>query len=217
MMVEWSENILENAKNTLGDKNISHPEHVGRVLSKETKVKECNLSYFLPEILMVTTPAQQVIENDAMEEIRAHGQSIANKNIKKRTRTESLDSGFGDQELLTNFVTEKEFELVLDIVLKCEILGNHKQKLNRKEMEDIIESTLSENDVDLMNIFIDNISYLSKRKLCKKQLMAFIEDIKELFEDRCVNSKGKISKTVEFTVKHMWECEEHHLDSISLS
>merc|ERR1712179_378750 len=109
--------------------------------------------------------------------------------------------------------SEKEFELVLDIVLKCDILGNHKQKLKRKEMEDIIESELSENDVDLLNVFIDNFSYLSKRKLSKKQLIAFIEDIKALYEERFVNSEGKISNTVEFTVKHTWECD--HLDSIS--
>ena len=79
---------------------------------------------------MVTEPEQQEADQDDIEDIiRERKHDHANRN--KRIRTESEDSGFDtDEDILTNYVSEQEFDITLDIVMGCEFLSsNPKQHL----------------------------------------------------------------------------------------
>ena len=114
-------------------------------------------------------------------EVKQHEPVYINYN--KRRRTEREDSGFETgEEVFTNYVTEEEFAMVLDIVMKCEILGHSKGHLDREEMEAIIKSQISPNYESLMEIILANIDKLLRRRMNQPQLTAFIVDIQTMFE-----------------------------------
>eukprot|EP00091_Calanus_sinicus_P020049 TRINITY_DN5285_c0_g1_i1.p1 TRINITY_DN5285_c0_g1~~TRINITY_DN5285_c0_g1_i1.p1 ORF type:complete len:176 (-),score=30.28 TRINITY_DN5285_c0_g1_i1:453-980(-) len=111
--------------------------------------------------------------------------------------------------LTTNFVTEKEFELALDIVMSCEFLsGNLKSRLTEEEMVAILNSEFSENNevyFNLMGIIFDNIGTLLRRKPNKPQFSAFLFDILRIF-----NEERDIRKLEE---GHIMEIDEHESES----
>ena len=135
---------------------------------------------------MVTHPEQQEADQDDIEEIiRESKHDPADRN--KIIRTESEDSGFDiNEDILTNYVSEKEFDIALDIVMGCEFLSsNPKKHLTKDEMVAIVNQVLSEDEDDetnLKDIILDNVEKLLKIKPNKQQFCAFLVDIQSIFK-----------------------------------
>jgi hypothetical protein len=183
---EYVEDLIKKVGNTIGQENLYRIIHARKLMKEGTLVSEYSLSSFLPVIVMVTQPEQQEADQDDIEDIirdTKHGHAFRNKRI----RTESEDSGFDtDEDISTNYVSEKEFDIALDIVMGCEFISsNPKQHLTKDEMVAIMNKDLSEDGDDVSNlkdIILDNVDKLLKRKPNKKQFSAFLVDVQSIFK-----------------------------------
>lgn len=106
----------------------------------------------------------------------------------KRVRTVTEDSGI--EEDLDNddhFVTEAEFESVLEIILACSYLSDKDDQalLSNKEIQEIVDQYCIEAEVgsDFKDIFDKNMNKIIDAKINKAQMMALVEDIHDLFEE----------------------------------
>ena len=106
----------------------------------------------------------------------------------KRNRTVTEDSGIEeDLEGSDHFVSDAEFDSVLEIILSCSYLidkdDNH--QLSNKEIQDLVHIYCQESEVgeDFAEIFRRNLSKIVTKNINKSQMMALLEDVHDIYEE----------------------------------
>eukprot|EP00092_Neocalanus_flemingeri_P102926 GFUD01131661.1.p1 GENE.GFUD01131661.1~~GFUD01131661.1.p1 ORF type:complete len:300 (+),score=64.89 GFUD01131661.1:40-900(+) len=187
------EDLIFRLENRLGRENLYRLIYAGKLLKEGTPVSNYNISPKLPVIIMITQPLQQKVDKELIEEMeRIRRNNITeNKDDKVRDsqlRTENEDSGYdSDEDMHTNFVTENEFSVALDVVMTCgNLVGRNKTPLTKDEMVSYINTELNEEDdveSNLMDQILENIDFIFKRIPNTKQISAFLVDIQIMFNE----------------------------------
>ena len=106
----------------------------------------------------------------------------------KRNRTVTEDSGIEeDLEGSDHFVSDAEFDSVLEIILSCSYLidkdDNH--QLSNKEIQELVHIYCQESEVgeDFAEIFRRNLSKIVTKNINKSQMMALLEDVHDIYEE----------------------------------
>merc|ERR1712112_805131 len=81
----------------------------------------------------------------------------------KRIRTESEDSGFGD-ELGEHGVTDREFTIALEVVMTCQHFRRDSVLISREEMEDMVNTTFQDDTETLRQIVLSRIEEVEREE-----------------------------------------------------
>eukprot|EP00092_Neocalanus_flemingeri_P075291 GFUD01093254.1.p1 GENE.GFUD01093254.1~~GFUD01093254.1.p1 ORF type:complete len:256 (-),score=48.37 GFUD01093254.1:712-1440(-) len=167
------EDLILRLENRLGRENLYRLIYAGKLLKEGTPVSNYNISPKLPVIIMITQPQQQKVDKVLIEEMeRIRRNNITeNKDDTVRDnqlRTENEDSGYdSDEDMPTNFVTENEFSVALDVVMTCgNLVYRNKTPLTKDEMVSYINTELNkEDDVEsnLRDQILEKIDSIFKR------------------------------------------------------
>ena len=105
----------------------------------------------------------------------------------KRVRTITEDSGIEEDINDDHFVTDAEFDSVIDIIHSCQYLSNSESDvmLSKDQTISAINKYCSENDPedDFKNVLERNIEKIIDCKFNKAQLMALLEDIQDIYDE----------------------------------
>eukprot|EP00092_Neocalanus_flemingeri_P041726 GFUD01045447.1.p1 GENE.GFUD01045447.1~~GFUD01045447.1.p1 ORF type:complete len:321 (+),score=73.00 GFUD01045447.1:126-965(+) len=189
------EDLIFRLENRLGRENLYRLIYAGKLLKEGTPVSNYNISPKLPVIIMITKPFQQKVDKVIIEEMEMirRNNITENKDDKVRDnqlRTETENSGYdSDEDMPTNFVTEKEFSVALDVKMTCKnLLDKNKKPLTKDKMISYINTELNEEDdveSNLRDQILEKIDSIFKRIPNKKQISAFLVDIQIIFNEIC--------------------------------
>eukprot|EP00092_Neocalanus_flemingeri_P019661 GFUD01021295.1.p1 GENE.GFUD01021295.1~~GFUD01021295.1.p1 ORF type:complete len:278 (+),score=61.79 GFUD01021295.1:37-834(+) len=180
------EDLIFGLENIIGRENLYRLIYAGKLLKEGTPVSNYNISPKLPVIIMITQPLQQKVDNVLIEEMEMiRSKKFPETKDDKWFRTESEDAGYDSEEdMPTNFVTEKEFSVALDVVMKCEnLFDQHKTPLTQEEMVAYINTKLDDLKSNVKDMILGEIDLLLKRRPNKKQISAFLVDIQGIFNE----------------------------------
>merc|ERR1711915_135251 len=104
------------------------------------------------------------------------------------TRTVTEDSGFEDECNENHFVTDAEFENVIDIIKSCEYLKNSSEpKITTSfEVQTVLETFCEDEcitDPNFEEMVSDKTANIIEAHLNKKQLYALFEDLQSIYEE----------------------------------
>jgi len=105
----------------------------------------------------------------------------------KRVRTITEDSGFEEDINDDHFVTDAEFDSVVDIIHSCQYLSNSESDvpLTNDQTISTINKYCSETDPedDFKEVLNRNIEKINGCNFNKAQLMALLEDIQDIYDE----------------------------------
>ena len=102
----------------------------------------------------------------------------------KRIRTVTEDSGIEEDINNDHFVTEVEFNSVIEIIQTCQYLSDeHDNTLTPAQLTSIIEKYCIDSDEDLKDILEENMDKIKAAKLNSAQLMALLEDVQDIYDE----------------------------------
>jgi len=104
----------------------------------------------------------------------------------KRVRTVTEDSGIEEDIAEDHFITDTELDSVIEIILSCSYLTEDiGATLTEPEIVRTIDKYCvdSEVDVDFWDILTLNMAKIVSARLNKSQLMALLEDARDIFEE----------------------------------
>ena len=104
----------------------------------------------------------------------------------KRVRTVTEDSGIEEDIAEDHFITDTELDSVIEIILSCSYLTEDSgETLTEPEIVRTIDKYCvdSEVDVDFWDILTLNMGKIVSARLNKSQLMALLEDARDIFEE----------------------------------
>ena len=104
----------------------------------------------------------------------------------KRVRTVTEDSGIEEDLAEDHFITDTELDSVIEIILSCPYLTQDSgEPLTEPELVRTIDKYCvdTEVDVDFWDILTQNTAKIVSAGLNKSQLMALLEDARDIFEE----------------------------------
>ena len=155
------EEVLTRVEDRLGRENLYRLIHQGKVLQEGELVREHGITGRLPVVVLVTR-LQQELEP-----------GMGGKG--KRVRTESEDSGFGEEEDGEHYITNREFIIALEVVKSCQHFRLARQEISREGMVTMVEQELEEQGV--RQVILSRLGQVEEAGLSREQLRAFLLDI----------------------------------------
>eukprot|EP00092_Neocalanus_flemingeri_P030087 GFUD01032664.1.p1 GENE.GFUD01032664.1~~GFUD01032664.1.p1 ORF type:complete len:272 (+),score=58.20 GFUD01032664.1:31-816(+) len=179
------EDLIFGLENIIGRENLYRLIYAGKLLKEGTPVSNYNISPKLPVIIMITQPLQQKVDNKSIKEMEMirRDDFTEIKDDKVRDRRLSIES---DEDMPTNFVTEKECSVALDVKMTCvNLLDQNKKPLNMQGMVSYINTEVDDIESNLKDQILEKIDFLFKRRPNKKQISAFLVDIQIIVNETC--------------------------------
>eukprot|EP00092_Neocalanus_flemingeri_P102928 GFUD01131663.1.p1 GENE.GFUD01131663.1~~GFUD01131663.1.p1 ORF type:complete len:209 (+),score=56.06 GFUD01131663.1:249-875(+) len=132
---------------------------------------------------MITQPQQQKVDDESIEEMekirRNNFTEIKDDTV--RDRRLSIES---DEDMPTNFVTEKEFSVALDVKMACDnFLDQNNEPSTMQETVSYINTELDDFESNLRYQILEKIDFTFKRRPNRKQISAFLVDIQIMFNE----------------------------------
>ena len=94
------------------------------------------------------------------------------------------DSGIEEDINNDHFVTEVEFNSVIEIIQTCQYLNDeHEKTLTQAQVAAMVEHYCADTDEDFKDILEDNMDKIKAAKLNSAQLMALLEDVQDIYDE----------------------------------
>jgi len=155
----------------MGAGNLYKLIYAGKMMKEGEMLRDYKMTGRLPVVVMVTRLDQyRKEEREAEEEPKT-----------KRIRTESEDSGFGDEEG-EHFVTDREFTIALEVVLTCQHFRRDSELMSREQMERMVDTTFVDDEA-VKQIILSRMEEVERSAPSKEQFQAFILDIQSMYEE----------------------------------
>merc|ERR1711872_366582 len=123
------EDLITQLEDCLGNENLYRLIYAGKLLKEEKPISYYNINSKIPIIVMVTKQSYDKDTQTNMQRRLSNSKvaDIDNYTAFKRQRTDTEDSGFEEDLNSEHFVTDTEFDNVLEIILKCEYLSKESE------------------------------------------------------------------------------------------
>ena len=199
---ETVEDLICKLEEEQGREHLYRLIYAGKILKEEDLISDYNITGKIPIIVMATRAPDTINSfSESVEKLEHEHNTVDKFDSFKRTRTVTEDSGFGDECNEKHFVTDAEFENVIDIIKSCEYLknGSDKKITTSFEVQTVLESFCEDEhitDPDFEEMVSNKTANIIEAQLNKKQLYALFEDLQSIYEEsRDVN---KNSSTILF-------------------
>jgi len=171
---ESVEDLICKMEDMMGSENLYKLIYAGKMMREGEMLRDYNITGRLPVVVMVT----KIGEYRPGQERHTETQEPKTKRI----RTESEDSGFGD-ELGEHFVTDREFTIALEVVMTCQHFRRDSVLISREEMEHMVNTTFQEDTETLKQIILSRIEEVERAAPTQEQFQAFILDIESMYQE----------------------------------
>merc|ERR1711915_232060 len=186
---ETVEDLICKLEDERGRENLYRLIHAGKILKEEDIISDYTITSKIPIILMVTR-AQDTISSfsESVEKFEHEHKDVDKFDSFKRTRTVTEDSGFEDECNENHFVTDAEFENVIDIIKGCEYLKySSEPKITTSfEVQTVLETFCEDEritDPNFEEMVSNKTENIIEAHLNKKQLYALFEDLQSIYEE----------------------------------
>lgn len=188
------EDLISRIEDKFGRENLYKLIFAGKLLKEEDSLSKYKLKSKIPIIVMITHSPNIIIENSKEEKKSANEESTGSNSRRsslepacfKRVRTVTEDSGIEEDLAEDHFITDTELDSVIEIILSCPYLTEGSgQPLTEPELVRAIDKYCvdSDVDVDFWDILTLNTAKIVSAGLNKSQLMALLEDARDIFEE----------------------------------
>ena len=119
----------------------------------------------------------------------------------KRVRTVTEDSGIEEDINNEHFVTDVEFDSVIEVIVTCQYLTSNPQDrdLTPEQTRDIIDKYCADVDDDFREILNEKVEKIIEAKLNKSQLFALLEDVQDIYDEaRCKHARNDDNNDKDF-------------------
>ena len=119
----------------------------------------------------------------------------------KRVRTVTEDSGIEEDINNEHFVTDVEFDSVIEVIVTCQYLTSNPQDrdLTSEQTRDIIDKYCADVDDDFREILNEKLEKIFEAKLNKSQLFALLEDVQDIYDEpRCKHARNDDNNEKDF-------------------
>ena len=169
---EGVEELMCLMEDKLGRENLYRLIYAGKMMHEGEMLSDYNMTGKLPVVVMVTK----------LEQFR-RGEREADDGPKaKRVRTESEDSGFGEEEGDEHFVTEREFSIALEVVMTCQHFRRPSEVLSPQQMVAMVGDTFPEEE-EVRQVILSRMDQVEEAGPTKEQFKAFILDIQSMYQE----------------------------------
>ena len=168
---EGVEDLICKMEDKLGQENLYRLIYAGKMMHEGEMVSDYKMTGKLPVVVMVTK-----LENFRKQEREAEEGPKA-----KRVRTESEDSGFGDEEG-DHFVTDREFSIALEVVMTCQHFRRPSELVSVEEMQQMVEDMFPDEE-EVRRIICSRLEQVEEVNPTKEQFKAFALDIQSMYQE----------------------------------
>jgi len=180
------EDLICQIEDTFGRENLYKLIFAGKLLKEEHQLSDYKLNSKIPIIVMITKSPQEHLPAGQETSVVTEKNEVESANF-KRVRTITEDSGIEEDINDDHFVTDAEFDSVIDIIRSCKYLSNSESdgQLTKDQTISAINKYCSENDPeeDFKVVLDGNIEKIINCKFNKAQLMALLEDIQDIYDE----------------------------------
>ena len=155
---EGVEDLICKMEDKLGQENLYRLIYAGKMMHEGEMVSDYKMTGKLPVVVMVTK-----LENFRKQEREAEEGPKA-----KRVRTESEDSGFGDEEEGDHFVTDREFSIALEVVMTCQHFRRPSELVSVEEMQQMVWQMFP-HDEEVRVILFSKLDHFRAEALTREQ------------------------------------------------
>ena len=169
---EGVEDLICKMEDKLGQENLYRLIYAGKMMHEGEMVSDYKMTGKLPVVVMVTKlESFRKAEREAEEGPKA-----------KRVRTESEDSGFGDEEEGDHFVTDREFSIALEVVMTCQHFRRPSELVSVEEMQQMVEEMFPEEE-EVRKIISSRLEQVGEVSPTREQFKAFVLDIQSMYQE----------------------------------
>merc|ERR1711971_284849 len=182
------EDLISRIEDKFGREDLYKLIFAGKLLKEEDPLSKYKLKSKIPIIVMITHSPNIIIDNSKEDKKSATEESTGSSRrgslepaCFKRVRTGTEEDIAED-----HFITDTELDSVIEIILSCPYLTEDSAAtLTEPEIVRTIDKYYvdSEVDVDFWDILTVNIGKIVSARLNKSQLMALLEDARDIFEE----------------------------------
>jgi len=193
---EGVEDLICKMEDKLGQENLYRLIYAGKMMHEGEMVSDYKMTGKLPVVVMVTK-----LENFRRQEREAEEGPKA-----KRVRTESEDSGFGDEEG-DHFVTDREFSIALEVVMTCQHFRRPSELVSVEDMQQMVEEMFPDEE-EVRRIISSRLEQVDEVSPTREQFKAFVLDIQSMYQEGRVLPPSVEVERVEANNDHMEEDDE---------
>merc|ERR1711936_1105068 len=177
----------------------------GKMMHEGEMVSDYKMTGKLPVVVMVTK-----LENFRRQEREAEEGPKA-----KRVRTESEDSGFGDDEG-DHFVTDREFSIALEVVMTCQHFRRPSELVSVEDMEKMVQEMFPEEE-EVRKIISSRLEQVEEVAPTREQFKAFALDIQSMYQEgRVLPPIVESDRREDMHNSHMEEDDEDEEEEVGL-
>merc|ERR1711990_495992 len=193
---EGVEDLICKMEDKLGQENLYRLIYAGKMMHEGEMVSDYKMTGKLPVVVMVTK-----LENFRRQEREAEEGPKA-----KRVRTESEDSGFGDEEG-DHFVTDREFSIALEVVMTCQHFRRPSELVSVEDMQQMVEEMFPDEE-EVRRIISSRLEQVEEVSPTREQFKAFVLDIQSMYQEGRVLPPSVEVEREEAHNDHMEEDDE---------
>merc|ERR1712126_139372 len=180
------EDLICQIEDTFGRENLYKLIFAGKLLKEEHQLSDYKLNSKIPIIVMITKSPQEHLPAGQETSVVTEKNEVESANF-KRVRTITEDSGIEEDISDDHFVTDAEFDSVVDIIRSCKYLSNSESdvQLTKDQTISAINKYCSETDPeeDFKVVLDGKIQKIINCNFNKAQLMALLEDIQDIYDE----------------------------------
>ena len=168
---EGVEDLICKMEDRLGQENLYRLIYAGKMMHEGEMVRDYNMSGKLPVVVMVTK----------LEQYRREEREAEDGPKAKRVRTDSEDSGFGEEEG-GHFVTDREFSIALEVVMTCQHFRRPSELVTVPDMIGMLEEMFPEEE-EVREVIISRMEQVEEAAPTREQFKAFVLDIQSMYQE----------------------------------
>jgi hypothetical protein len=172
---EGVEDLISKMEDRLGQENLYRLIYAGKMMKEGEMVSDYKMTGRLPVVVMVTK----------LDQFRKDEREAEDGPKAKRVRTESEDSGFGEDSEEgeeEHYVTDREFSIALEVVMTCQHFRRPSELVSGADMRLMVEETFPE-EAEVREIICSRMEQLEEAGPTREQFKAFILDIQSMYQE----------------------------------
>ena len=168
---EGVEDLICRMEDRLGGENLYRLIYAGKMMREGEMLSEYAMTGRLPVVVMMTKlEAYRRDEREAEDGPKA-----------KRVRTDSEDSGFGEEEG-EHFVTDREFSIALEVVMSCQHFRRSPETVSMGQKVAMVEEMFPEEE-EVREVILSRMEEVEEAGPTREQFRAFILDIQGMYQE----------------------------------
>ena len=168
---EGVDDLICRMEDRLGGENLYRLIYAGKMMREGEMLSEYAMTGRLPVVVMMTK----------LEAYRRDEREAEDGPKVKRVRTDSKDSGFGEEEG-KHFVTDREFSIALEWVMSCQYFRRLPETLSMGQKVAMVEEMFPEEE-EVREVILGRMEEVEEAGPTREQFRAFILDIQGMYQE----------------------------------